>query len=123
MSQFSDLREVDRQRVWEGIHARMVHGDRMTFGVVELDPGALAAEHAHPHEQHGLILDGSITFRIGDETKELGPGDLYVVPGDVPHEATAGPDGTVLVDVFTPIREEWRAAETVERSEPRWPGR
>ena len=121
MSAFSKLTELDRQRVWDGIHARMVHGEQMTFGVVELDPGAVAPEHAHPHEQHGLVLDGSVRFRIGDEVKELRAGDFYVIPGHVAHEAEAGSDGTVLIDVFTPIREEWRAAETVEPTEPRWP--
>jgi quercetin dioxygenase-like cupin family protein len=122
VSAFSELSELDRQRVWDGIHARMVHGDEMTLGIVELDPGAVAPEHAHPHEQFGVVLEGSVRFRVGDETKELGAGDLYVIPGHVPHEAEAGSEGTVLIDVFTPIREEWRAAETVESSEPRWPG-
>ena len=121
MSGFEDLGGLDRRRIWEGIHARVVHGERMSLGVVELDPGAVALEHSHPHEQFGLVLSGSIRFTIGDETRELGPGDLYVIPGEVPHTAEAGPEGTVVIDVFSPVREEWRTAESAEPAEPRWP--
>jgi quercetin dioxygenase-like cupin family protein len=118
---FSEVDTATRQRIWDGIHARSVHGEHMTLGVVELDPGAVAPEHSHPHEQFGLILEGSAVFRIGDETKELGPGSFYVIPGDTPHMAEAGPDGTVLIDVFSPVREEWREAEAAEPEVPRWP--
>ncbi|MBA2615327.1 MAG: cupin domain-containing protein [Actinobacteria bacterium] len=121
MGAFARLGSLDRQRIWAGIHARMVHGERMTLGVVELDPGAAAPEHAHAHEQVGLVLSGSVRFTIGDETRELRQGDVYVIPSDVSHTAEAGPEGTALIDVFSPVREEWRAAETAEPAEPRWP--
>ncbi len=123
MSAFDHVDTMMRQRIWEGIHSRSVHGERMTLGVVELDPGAVAPEHRHPHEQFGLILSGSAVFRIGDETKELGPGSTYVIPPNEPHTAEAGAEGTVLIDVFSPVREEWRAAEAGEPAEPRWPAR
>ena len=110
-----------RQRIWDGINARNVHGERMTLGVVELDPGAVAPEHSHPHEQFGVVLSGSVLFRIGDETKELRPGSVYVIPANVPHTAEAGPGGTVLIDVFSPVREEWQAAPPANSAEPRWP--
>jgi quercetin dioxygenase-like cupin family protein len=121
VSAFSHVSALDFQRIWDGIYARSVHGERMTLGVVELDPGAVAPEHAHPHEQFGLILSGSAVFHIGGETKDLGPGDLYVIPGNVPHSAEAGRDGTVLIDVFSPVREEWRAAGIANEREPLWP--
>ena len=34
---------------------------------------------------------------------------------------TAGPEGTVLIAVFAPVREDWVAVETVEPREARWP--
>ena len=114
MSAFEGLAGLDRRRIWEGIHARVVHGEQMTLGVVELDPGAVALEHSHPHEQLGIVLSGSARFTIGDETKELGAGDLYVIPGGVIHTAEAGPEGVVVIDVFTPLREEWHDAESAE---------
>ena len=121
MSAFDELRSIAPREVWERILARSVHGDRLTLGIVELEPGAHAREHSHDHEQLGLVLEGTIDFRIGDERRTLGPGSTYVIPSNVPHEAIAGPEGTVVVDVFAPVRAEWREMEPAAQREPRWP--
>ena len=121
MAPFDDVRELPLRPIWDGIKARIVHGERLLLGVVELDPGAVAQEHHHEHEQLGLVISGAVTFRIGDETRELGAGDTYTIPSNVVHEATAGPEGTVLIDVFAPVREDWIALEPADPREPRWP--
>ena len=121
MAGFDDVRELPLRRIWEGIHARCVNGERLLLGVLELDPGAVAHEHRHEHEQLGMVLSGAMTFRIGDETRELGPGDTWTIPSNVLHEATAGPEGAVVIDVFAPVREDWLSIEPADRREPRWP--
>jgi quercetin dioxygenase-like cupin family protein len=121
VSAFDELPAIAPREVWDGIMARSEHGERLTLAVVELDPGAHARPHAHDHEQLGLVLQGTIEFRIGDERRTLEPGATYVIPSDVEHEAIAGPGGAVVVDVFAPVREEWRALEPREASSPRWP--
>jgi quercetin dioxygenase-like cupin family protein len=88
---------------------------------VELAPGALVAEHAHENAQLGLVIRGSVEFRIGDEACELGPGGTWRIPPNVPHEVTAGTDGAVVIDVFAPAREDWGALERTELRAPRWP--
>jgi quercetin dioxygenase-like cupin family protein len=98
-----------------------VHGERITLAIVELDPGAVAAEHNHPNEQLGIVLQGTITFRVGDEQRELGPGDTWAIPGDTPHEATAGPGGCVVIDVFTPPRDDFRNLPPLSERAPVWP--
>ena len=50
---------------------------------------------------------GRIRFRVGDEARDLSPGDAWMVPGGVPHEATAL-EASLLVDIFSPPREEYR---------------
>jgi quercetin dioxygenase-like cupin family protein len=122
MSGFDDLRELPLRQIWDGITARVISGERLSLGIVELDPGAVAREHHHEHEQLGMVIRGTITFRIGDETRELGPGDTWTIPSNVPHEATAGPEGTVVLDVFAPVREDWVALEAADPRQPRWPG-
>jgi quercetin dioxygenase-like cupin family protein len=117
-SQLADLRPLE---IWDGILARTVDGDGLTLAVVELAPGALVAEHAHENAQLGLVIRGSVEFRIGDEVRELGPGGTWRIPPDVPHEVTAGTDGAVVVDVFAPAREDWKALDRAELRSPRWP--
>ena len=46
-------------------------------------------------------------FQIGDEVRELGPGDGYSVPGGVTHGAI-GVTQTVAIDSFHPVREDYR---------------
>ena len=122
MSAFADLAGLGPQDIWDGVSVRAVHGARITFGIVELDSNAVVPEHSHENEQLGMVLSGSLTFRIGDESRELRPGDTYVIPGNVPHEVTTtGPNGAVVIDVFAPTRADWSQFEPQAPREPRWP--
>jgi quercetin dioxygenase-like cupin family protein len=121
MSAFDDLRAIGPQDIWNGVVVRAVHGRQLTLGVVELEPNAAVPEHRHENEQLGMVLTGSVNFRVGDETRELGPGGTWCIPANVPHEVTAGPDGAVVIDVFAPPRRDWSALEPREPVAPRWP--
>jgi len=121
VSAFDKLERIAPVPVWQAIAARMVTGERLTLAVVELDPGAVVAEHQHENEQLGLLLQGSMDFRIGDERRELRPGDVWTIPSNTPHEALAGPDGAVVIDVFAPARDDWAALEPLSERPPRWP--
>jgi quercetin dioxygenase-like cupin family protein len=121
VSAFDDLSSVDLQRIWDGVHGRVVHGERLTFSVVELDPDSVVPEHAHEQEQLGMVLKGSLAFRIADETQELGPGATWAIPGNMPHEVHVGPEGAIVIDVFAPTRDDWRDAPRVDARAPRWP--
>ena len=63
--------------------------------------------HSHPHEQTGHVVSGRMKFRIGDEVRELGPGDGYSVPGGVTHGAIGVTD-VIAVDSFHPVRDDYR---------------
>lgn len=91
-----------------GIVARTFWGERMLVAVVDLAPDAVLPMHSHPHEQSGVVLSGAITFVVAGETRRLGAGEVYIIPGGVEHRATAGPDGAVVTDVFSPVREEFK---------------
>jgi unsaturated pyranuronate lyase len=121
MSAFGSLSSLDLQRIWDGVHGRVVHGERITLGVIELDPGSVVPEHSHENEQLGICLSGSLDFRVGDESRELHAGETWSIPGNVPHAVEVGPDGAVVIDVFVPPRDDWRSAESVEPRAPRWP--
>src|SRR5689334_3783877 len=100
MPRLAVLSEVAPTPIWEGVIARAIHGERLTLGVVELAPGAVVPEHRHDNEQLGLVIQGSVRFTVGDETRELGPGGTWRIPSNVPHGCVAGPDGAVVLDLF-----------------------
>lgn len=122
MTNLADLADIAPIQVWEGIRARRVQGDKVTLAIVELDPDAVVPEHRHASEQNGMVLTGRMTFRIADEERVLGPGGTWRILGDVPHSAVAGPEGAVVIDVFSPIREDWDELPTQPTDAPRWPG-
>jgi unsaturated pyranuronate lyase len=118
---FDDLNGLPVIQVWETVVARAVHGERQSLAVVELDPDAVVPEHQHENEQLGMVITGSLTFRIADETRELGPGETWSIPSNVPHEVTAGPKGAVVIDVFAPARADWDELKHRQPRQPRWP--
>ena len=87
-----DITDLDSLDVWgPDVRARVLVGSNASLAVVELAPNALVPGHQHVHEQLGICLEGSITFTVGDETRELGPGGTWRIPSDRPHHAVAGP--------------------------------
>lgn len=120
MSAFADVATLPAQRIWDGVVGRVVHGEKLTLVIVELDPGSVIPEHSHENEQVGLCVVGSLRFRIGDETRELGPGETWRIVAHTPHEVATGPEGAVVIETFAPVRADWTELERVA-ARPRWP--
>lgn len=100
--------EVEAVEMLPGVIRRtMTDGEKMMLIEVHMDEGAVVPMHTHPHEQTGYLASGRFRLQIGDDVRELGPGGCWMIPGDVPHEATALED-SVFVDIFSPPREEYR---------------
>ncbi|MBB3725010.1 cupin domain-containing protein [Nonomuraea dietziae] len=115
------LNAIPPIRIWKDVLARVVQGEQLTLAVVELPPHGLVPEHRHVNEQIGLCLQGTLTFRVGQETRGLGPGGTWRILAHVPHEAQAGPEGAVVVEVFAPVRDDWAELEQAAPATPRWP--
>jgi quercetin dioxygenase-like cupin family protein len=84
-------------------------GERMMVNWVTIEPQQTVPRHQHEHEQAGLVIEGEIALTIGNETRVLHPGNGYVIPSGLPHAATAGPEGCLVVDIFAPPREDYLA--------------
>src|SRR5580704_4927423 len=106
--EFSSARDISPLGLMDGLRVRPIHGERITLAVFELDPGMAMPEHRHPNEQIGVVVRGEFTFTIGGETRLRRPGDMWVIPADVPHSVeAAGPAGCTLVEGFSPPRADW----------------
>lgn len=97
------LETVEAGKVTRKIRAR---GGRMMMVEVLFAPGAIGADHEHPHEQATYCLEGKFEFRHGTERRTLGVGDTVYVAGGVRHGVTCLEKGRLL-DVFTPQREDF----------------
>ena len=122
MGAFADVNELPPQQIWDGLLARTVHGDRMTLTLIELEPDTDVPEHRHENEQMGILARrlAHVPDRRRDEgvraRRHLGdrrPGPAFSV--------TAGPEGAVLVEVFSPVRDDWQARDRLSPRPGRWP--
>lgn len=121
MSAFAKLSELGRLPIWDGVVGRAVQGEQITMGVLELAPNSVVPQHQHHNEQVGIVLKGSMTFTIGSERRSLTAGDTYIIPANVPHDVATGPEGAVVVDVFSPVRADWSRFQPEPPQTPLWP--
>ena len=90
-----------------GIERRMAVGDKLMICRLRFDPCTVTPVHRHPHEQMTLVERGRVRFFIEGEERIVKPGDVLHFPSNVEHGATMMDEEVVLVDVFTPIREDF----------------
>ena len=118
---FESFKSVRPYRIWDGAVARAVAGDRIQLALIDIEANSHVPEHKHPNEQVGFVIEGSITMTIDGDARELHAGETYVIPGEVRHSADTGPQGCVVIDTFSPPREDWERLERPEPSPGRWP--
>jgi len=108
MSYFVRPSDTSQHQIFPGVQIHTAAGEHMMLSLVVFDPRAVVEPHSHPHEQMGLLLEGELTFTIGGQTETLHPGDMWRIPGGVVHSAVAGDQPVKALDVFHPIREDYR---------------
>lgn len=78
-------------------------GGQMTIVEITEAPGTEAPLHVHHREDEGFwILEGDVTFEVGDTTIEAHTGDYVFGPRDIPHRYTVGDAGCRMLFIFTP---------------------
>ncbi len=96
--------ELDTTR-WDAdqVEAQILTGEHMHLIRAMYEPGATYEMHSHPHEQFSLLLAGRMLLTVGEETREIGPGDGWYAPGGVPHGGEVlGDEPAVFIDVYAP---------------------
>jgi quercetin dioxygenase-like cupin family protein len=93
-----------------GLHRQvMSYSPAMMLVRHTMKKGWVGTRHSHPHEQMVYIVSGGIRFEHPGGVFEAHPGDSFLVPGGVEHQASAVEDSEVL-DIFTPMREDYAGA-------------
>jgi quercetin dioxygenase-like cupin family protein len=105
---FPEAGDYALHTIFPGVRIRTCACEHIMTSLAELDANAVVAEHSHPHEQVGLVLEGRAIFWIGGEEKTLGPGDQFRIPGSTPHRVVVLDKPTRVLDIFHPVRNEYR---------------
>ena len=102
-----NLSAVPSKEIMPGYHGKMVHANAITWAFWDVEKGAEVPEHHHHHEQIMHVVQGEFEFTLNGETNIYTPGDVVVIPSNVPHSGKAL-TACQLMDVFSPAREEYK---------------
>jgi quercetin dioxygenase-like cupin family protein len=104
---FIDIDSVKPLELIKGCRMRTPYGEKLMLSYLEMDEGAVVPLHWHPHEQGGMLLKGKMELTIGEEVRVVGAGSMFIIPPNTPHKAVAVDGPAVVLDVFSPVREDY----------------
>ena len=84
----------------------LLWGDKAVLVEMSAPAGFKADPHAHDHESLVYVVSGHIRATVGDETRELGPGDAVLHPTRVVHNIEALVE-TRWIEVKAPPHATW----------------
>ena len=84
--------------------ARTADTPRFNFGIIEIAPGRELEEHVHAEEDDAFyILEGEMTFTLGEEEVTAPPGTFVLVPPGVEHGfRNSGADPVRMLNIHAP---------------------
>lgn len=103
----TDWSKIPGEKISEGIERQMVVGKNVMMCRFRFAPFVVTPEHTHPHEQMTLVIKGNVKFTIEGETYIVSPGDVLHFPPHNRHGATMLDEEVILIDIFSPIREDF----------------
>ena len=99
-----------RRAVAEGIERQMVYGEQLMICRLTIRSRTSSPPCTRiAHEQMTIVERGRVRFIIDGSSASASAGDVLHFPPHVPHGATMLDEEVVLVDIFTPLREDFLA--------------
>lgn len=103
-----DLSQGISRQLAEGLQTRIFPGENVMISVVRVAANRSGEIHSHPQEQWGVLLEGGGVRIQGGVEHKVSAGDFWQTPGGVAHGFRGGPEGAVILDIFSPPREEYK---------------
>ena len=105
--QHLEWQKVRPEALAEGIERRMIVGDKLMACRLHFQPRVVTPVHTHPHEQMTFVLQGKVKFTIEGKERIVSAGNVLHFAPNTPHGATMLDEEVVLIDIFTPLREDF----------------
>jgi quercetin dioxygenase-like cupin family protein len=100
--------QTSKEKLSEEISRRMIWGKNLMAVRFEIAPNSSIPIHEHESEQLTMVQNGRITLHFAEQADvTLGPNDMTLIPSNVPHSASSGPEGCDVIDLFSPIRQDF----------------
>lgn len=107
MSFFAFEKSIPVEDLGPGLSRQILgHQSDLMLVKVFFEKGVSTPSHDHPHQQICTVLSGEFEVVVDGDSRKLAQGDVFVVPGGVPHQASCLEAG-VLLDAFSPRRDDF----------------
>ena len=103
----TDWSQVPVENIAEGVERQMIIGEKIMVCRLRFAPRVVTPAHDHPHEQMTFVERGRVLFTVGDTERIAKAGDTLHFPSGIWHGATMLEEEVVLIDIFSPIREDF----------------
>ena len=100
---------VPSEDVNSSMSRKIVWGEKLMISRIKFKDGFLVPLHHHEHEQVTQVISGTIRFWFGknkEQMMDLHPGDVVVIPSNLPHEALMLGE-VEEIDTWAPPRQDW----------------
>ncbi len=105
-AKFFRWKDIAPEQMSSLLTRQFVAGEKAMLARIMLKQGCVVPEHSHPNEQISMIVSGALAFVVNGVTLTVRAGEILIIPGNVPHSATALED-TENLDIFAPPRQDW----------------
>ena len=103
----TNWKTIPVEQIAKGIERQMAIGQNIMICRLKFEPFVVTPAHRHPHEQMTLVMKGKAQFIVGNEERIVSDGDILQFPSGLWHGATMLDEEVVLIDIFSPIREDF----------------
>jgi len=103
---FGTFAALPEEQLSEKVSRRVFCGDHGMIVFWSIGAGVHVQSHNHPTEEIVWVVKGEMEFRLGEERRVCGRGDIVVIPPFEEHEAWFRAD-TEVIDFFAPPRRDF----------------
>lgn len=104
---FFNASDLDTEIVEGDVERFIYSGEKIQAIEYRFPPNKTFPVHKHDeNEQMGYLVSGKMGFMVGGVEKVIYPGDFYHAPVGVEHNAWTFDEPSVLLDFFSPPRED-----------------
>lgn len=108
MGQITRWDEFPTVEYVRGVRRQTVSGEKVMLTRIVYRGGVVVPDHHHPAEQIMLVEQGRLWAKVAGEEREVGPGNILVIPSDWVHAfRQLGEEDVVFYEAFAPIRLEY----------------
>jgi quercetin dioxygenase-like cupin family protein len=97
---------IEREEMNPLLYRQLIVGQQVMLARILLKKGCVVPWHSHVNEQLSSIFEGALKFWSDGREIVVRPGEVLVIPPNMPHKAEALED-TLAIDTFHPPREDW----------------